>query len=266
MRRREPSPDRLSRDGVQTICDRLVNEVGGYLRNVIREPAVTCAVCVGPVVPPYVKCHRCHTDWGRFGDQLADLVVPVCYGIKGTQSGHLMWMYKHPTAPVRRNRTLLTMLLLAALGLHERCIQGVLGHPIDAWAVVPSTRGRQGEHPLRVVARGARFSCPEIGLSINPSSEADDRATASDRFTVDDPSLVDAKNVLLIDDTWASGAHSQSAAMACKEAGAGTVTILVLARWLNPHEGPVTAAFTAAKVSGPYDPYLCPVPGQPCSI
>lgn len=34
---------RLSSIGRRTVRERLVAEVGGYLRNVVREPRVTCA-------------------------------------------------------------------------------------------------------------------------------------------------------------------------------------------------------------------------------
>lgn len=35
---------RLSSIGRRTVRERLVAEVGGYLRNVVREPRVTCDV------------------------------------------------------------------------------------------------------------------------------------------------------------------------------------------------------------------------------
>lgn len=42
-----------------------------------------------------------------------------------------------------------------------------------------------------------------------------------------------SSHVLLIDDTWTSGGHSQSAALALRYAGAEYITLLVLARWLS---------------------------------
>lgn len=114
---------RLSAAGCRTVRERLVAEVGGYLRNVVREPRVTCAVCATPIKPVFDLCLRCRRDQQEFGDALADLVVPVCYAIRGRQSGYLMHSYKDLEAPVRHNQTLLSMLLLAALGLHGRCIE-----------------------------------------------------------------------------------------------------------------------------------------------
>jgi hypothetical protein len=203
-------------------------------------------------------------DRTRFGDQLADLVVPICYGIRGAQSGHLMWMYKHPTAPVRRNRTLLAMLLVAALAVHERCIEHRLDRAIGAWATVPSTCGRDGEHPLHRLARTARLSYPEIGLSTDSRADADQRATRVDRFVVHDQDTARGRHVLLVDDTWATGARSQSAALALKHAGADMVTTLVLARWLNPYDHAPTAEFVHSRLVRDYDPLVCPVSGGSC--
>jgi hypothetical protein len=95
---------RLSAAGRRTIRERLVAEVGGYLRNVVREAHVTCAVCVTPIKPAFDLCLRCWRDQQEFGDDLADLVVCVCYGIRGRQSGYLMHSYKDLEAPARHNQ------------------------------------------------------------------------------------------------------------------------------------------------------------------
>jgi hypothetical protein len=123
---------RLSDTGRRTIRERLVAEVGGYLRNVVREPRVTRAVCATPIKPAFDLCLRCWRDQQEFGASLADLVVTVCYGIRVRQSGHLMHSYKDLEAPARHNQTLLSVLLLAALDLHGGCIEHRLGHNIDA--------------------------------------------------------------------------------------------------------------------------------------
>lgn len=93
---------------------------------------------------------------------------PLCYGIRGRQSGHLMHSYKDLEAPARHNQTLLSVLLLAVLDLHGGCIEHRLGHDVDAWAFVPSVRAdRTGEHPLHVVAKWAGLTLPEIGLPVS---------------------------------------------------------------------------------------------------
>jgi hypoxanthine phosphoribosyltransferase len=40
--------------------------------------------------------------------------------------------------------------------------------------------------------------------------------------------------VLIVDDTWTTGAHAQSASAALKAAGASGTAILTLGRWITP--------------------------------
>jgi hypothetical protein len=73
--------------------------------------------------------------------------------------------------------------------------------------------------------------------------------------------------VLLLDDTWASGGHAQSAAMALRSAGAVRISVLAVARWLSDDSGR-TRAFLRAIRGRDYDLSLCPwtsgrCPGAP---
>ncbi|HEX5348483.1 MAG TPA: hypothetical protein VFW64_15485 [Pseudonocardiaceae bacterium] len=191
---------RLFAAGRRTIRERLVAEAGGYLRNVVRETHVTCAVCATPIKPTFDLCLRCRRDQQEFGDDLADVVVPLCYGIRGRQSGYLMHSYKDLEAPVRHNQTLLSMLLLAALECHGGCIEHRLGSDVDAWAFVPSVRtDRTGDHPLHVVAKQARVALPEIELMARERPDPTQRTTSVDRFTLAANTYVRDRHVLLIE-------------------------------------------------------------------
>lgn len=250
---------RLSPAGRMTIRDRLVAEVGGYLRNVVREPHVTCAVCATPIKPAFDLCLRCWRDQQEFGDNLADLVVPIWYGIRGRQSGYLMHSYKDLEAPAKHNKTLLSVLLLAALDFHGSCIERQLGHDVDAWAFVPSLRtDRTGEHPLHVVVKRAGLTLPEVELLTNERADPGQRVTSADRFALAANSHVRGRHVLLIEDTWTSGGNAQSAALTLRREGAASVTIVALARWLKPDESP-TGEFVASRLIGDYDPLMCPL-------
>jgi glutamine phosphoribosylpyrophosphate amidotransferase len=63
-------------------------------------------------------------------------------------------------------------------------------------------------------------------------------------------------DVLLIDDSWVSGASAQSAAAALKLAGARRVAIVVLGRHLDP-ASPRAGQLVAQLRPGPYDPSKC---------
>jgi predicted amidophosphoribosyltransferase len=255
---------RLSDTGRRTIRERLVAEVGGYLRNVVREPRVTCAVCATPIKPAFDLCLRCWRDQQEFGARLADLVVTVCYGIRGRQSGYLMHSYKDLEAPARHNQTLLSVLLLAALDLHGGCIEHRLGHDIDAWAFVPSVRtDRTCEHPLHVVAKRAGVSLSEIELFTVERAAPEQRVTSADRFALAANSHVRGRHILLIEDTWTSGGNAQSAALTLRRGEVASVTILALARWLKPEEPPA-GAFVMSRLTEDYDPLICPVNDPHC--
>ncbi|MGH3623852.1 MAG: ComF family protein [Sciscionella sp.] len=145
-------------------------------------------------------------------------------------------------------------MFLAAIALHGSCVEQRLGENIDVWASVPSTRAdRAGEHPLRILVRQANLEHPEIELAASTSFDGNPRATGRGRFTVNQPDTVTGRHVLLIEDTWTTGSHCQSAALALRQAGAVSVTAVVLARWLNP-EHPPTAEFIKSHLVDDYNP------------
>ena len=70
-------------------------------------------------------------------------------------------------------------------------------------------------------------------MSLRPRPGGDPWARSLDpgRFRAAQP--VTGAEVLLLDDTWASGASAQSAAAALKQAGAGSVAVVVIGRHVN---------------------------------
>lgn len=72
-------------------------------------------------------------------------------------------------------------------------------------------------------------------------------------------------HVMVIDDTWASGGHAQSVAMALKHAGAAKVSILAIARWLDLR-GRTKRTHNDHISNRPYDPAICPWTGAKCPL
>lgn len=103
----------------------------------------------------------------------------------------------------------------------------------DLITSVPSTSGRPA-HPLRsVVAEVVSGTADRYGdLLAIARTDLEQRAQAADRFRATRP-LAGAR-VLVIDDTWTTGAHAQSASAALKAAGAPTVAVVAIGRWFNP--------------------------------
>src|ERR1700739_1870288 len=73
----------------------LVQAAGGYLRNLIREPKITCRVCAA-AVDRFGRCWRC--EQARRIAGVADVVAPLTSAIADTPSAALVRDYKTPPA------------------------------------------------------------------------------------------------------------------------------------------------------------------------
>lgn len=233
---------------------------GGFLRNPIRDPALTCRVCTAPV-DGFDRCWRCQRD-GLLGG-LADQVVPLTYAIAGTASATLLRDYKnHPVRRVRdQHCAIVNRLVWLAITCHERCLAAAVGLPVSVRVVVPSLTSRPGVHPLADIA-GALNAVDDAVLL--PAWEASsDRMVCTGKFGVQPAGAVAGRHVLVLDDVWTTGSTAQSSALTLRTAGAGAVSVMVVGRWLNPAYRP-TADFIATRVSGAFDPDRCPVTGGRC--
>jgi hypothetical protein len=219
-------------------------------------PAAGCIVCRGPARSGYARCYQCEAHAMHGHGLLADAVVPVSYAVKGTPFAEDLWRYKSSasaSASASAGRSLLAV-LLAFLDDHAGCVWRRAAMPApDRLAVVPSGVGRPGSHPLLALA-WPHVSLPLWPLAIRPGRQG--RDLDLHRFQAGAGPL--GCGVLLLDDTWVSGASAQSAAAALKLAGAGRVALVVLGRHVNPAD-PHAARFAAGLASGPYDPAACAV-------
>ncbi len=227
----------------------------------VAPPAgqASCVVCRGPVRPGYARCYQCGLH--RRGAAasagpglLADAVVPICYAVKGTDYAAALWRYKSWAAPSAAAQAVLGALLLAFLNDHGGCVWRCAGMSSpDLLAVVPTGTGRPGPHPLlRLVSPYLRL--PLIPLAIRPGEQGRDLRVG--RFVAGHPAA--GASVLLLDDSWVSGASAQSAAASLKLAGARRVATVLLGRHVNPAD-PGAGSFAARLTVRPYDPSSCAV-------
>jgi hypothetical protein len=228
------------------------------------SPAADCEVCRGPVRPGFARCYQCDRHALLGPALLADAVVPISYAIKGTPFADHLWRYKSvpvpsSSAPTSASaRASVLALLLAFLTDHGPCVwQRASMPPPDRLAVVPTGAGRPGPHPLlRLVSPYLRL--PGCSLVLCPGRQGRDLDLG--RFQVQ--ARPAGASVLLLDDTWVSGASAQSAAAALKLAGARHVAVIVLGRHVNPDDAasaPLLASLAAAR----YDPSACAVHPPP---
>ncbi|WP_253813535.1 phosphoribosyltransferase [Nocardia amikacinitolerans] len=176
------------------------------------------------------------------------------------QSAHEMRAYKDVPL-VERCRQNLRLVVKAAVALHRSCFAQHAGSHWDAITFVSSIQRTGRTHPLAELVDDILQAHPNTALFfLQPGPNVDaGRQLVSDRFVVDevDHDFVVDRHVLILDDTWVSGASAQGAAIAVKRAGAREVTVLCIARWLRwdwpPHK-PFLESLTV-----PYDPLACPV-------
>lgn len=229
---------------------------GGYLRNPVRQDRVTCATCVTPV-DGFDRCFTCNSHRTHSG--LGDAVAFLTYAVAGKESGYVMRGYK-ARPPVAEHRMMVGLLLILALHEHTQCIATLLRHPVSHWAIVPSLPTRSAEHPLRSLVRG-HAQGTEIMLGAAAQCE---RPRDVDPAHYSCPEALPARShVMVIDDTWTSGGHAQSAALALRKAGAAKVSVLVVARWLRA-EFANSKQFIDQLADQDYEPGICPWTGGSC--
>ncbi|GAA1789889.1 phosphoribosyltransferase [Actinomadura chokoriensis] len=244
--------DRATENHLRTA---LVTSAGGFLRNPVRRPRTTCAVCTTPIDDRYSFCYVCKRH--RLHKGTADIVAPMIYAVPQQQSGYVMRGYK-ARPPVGAHLRLVTMLTLFTLSRHGACAGTGAGIGLTHWAAVPSLPAKPGEHPLHRIVRGSAPGT-EVRLAAAPRT-SDPRALDAAHFTAD-ARLPRGSHVLLLDDTWTSGGHAQSAALSLREAGASTISVLVVARWIKPEFGN-NAKFLDGLPD--FDPDICPWTGDAC--
>lgn len=230
------------------------------LCRVVREPLRTCRTCATPV-DGFDMCWRCRQHQRIAG--VANVVAPLIYAIPGTDSAALVRNNKNHPRRIERDRCAraIGVLLSRAVSMHEHCFGAMAGISVSRRAVVPSLTSRPGIHPLLGIA-GDR-GLVEEPILVAALDALCDRVVAADKFVAPSPPSVAGRHVLVIDDVWTTGSNAQSAAVTLHRAGAAAVSVLVVARWLDPRNT-VTARFIRDRPLPSYDPAVCPVTGSRC--
>jgi len=228
--------------------DRLRSQADGQAPLLSAPPPATaglCECCRRPVRPGQAHCYRCDKYRECLPGLLPDVVVPIAYAAKGGHHATNLWRYKSDGRGSGTARAELRALLLVFLRDHGPCVWRRAGVPGPSHvAVVPSGRGRPGTHPLEAMA-APYLTLPWVRLSADGGLAGLDPDPG--RFRTE---RVAGASVLLLDDTWTSGASATGAAAALRLAGARSVAVVVLGRHLD-----------AAAVTVPYRAQLCAVHG-----
>jgi predicted amidophosphoribosyltransferase len=215
-----------------------VAELSGAYENFLLNPrpgAGICRRCFTFVDPGYSTCYPC-----RQMSQMLESYVPISYSIAHGQLHRALAGYKRAGGSTARRLQLgLGAVLWRFLVDHEPCLATAAGAPaFDLVTTVPSgDRQRDRVHPL-----------PEIvGEIVAPTRDRYERVLARSTKSVAERAFdrekcsvsrrLDDACVLLIDDTWTTGASAQSAAAALLDAGAAVVAAVTIGRHVNPEWG-----------------------------
>lgn len=202
---------------------------GNFMLGPRPGPGV-CEVCFD-----LTQGHR-RCFWCAHADSPLDVVAPVSYSVAHEQLHHALAGYKRPPEVVaRRFEVELAAVLWRYLSAHEGCITRAVGTDgFDLVTTVPSsTRERDRTHPLHRIV--GELTGPTRGrhkrLLRRSTARVEPREFSTTKFeAIHDLS---GATVLLIDDTWTTGANARSAAAAMKAAGARTVAAVAIGRHLH---------------------------------
>ncbi|MGI8428225.1 MAG: phosphoribosyltransferase family protein [Solirubrobacteraceae bacterium] len=189
-----------------------------------------CEGCFDLTAGPQ-RCYRCAR-----AHRGLDAVAPISYSVAQEQLHHALAGYKRPPSEVaRRFEVELAAVLWRYLDMHEQCVARAAG--TDAFELVTtvpsSTRERDAAHPLHRI----------VGELAGPTRDRHERLLRRSKHSVEARTFsvekfhatrdLAGRSVLLIDDTWTTGATARSAAAALEAAGAGPVAAVVIGRHLN---------------------------------
>lgn len=210
-----------------------VRELSALYENFMLSPRAGTGVCVRcfNLTAGYDHCYACARQ-----PNALDVVAPISYSVAHEQLHHSLASYKRVAGSAGRRLALqLAAVLWRYLTTHERCVAraaGVQGFPVVT-AVPSGDLARDEAHLLRWM----------VGQVVGPTRERHERLLRRSELDVAPRAFawekykplrqLSGEPVLLIDDTWTTGANAQSAAAALKGAGAGVVAAVVIGRHLN---------------------------------
>ncbi len=208
----------------------------GHILPVLPEGDGICPVCHGPLLSGTSCCYQCREARSRL-TATAAVVGFIALAVKDEQLATDLWVYKNSWSYEARLRPQLGLaaVLWRWLSLHESCLARASG--VDRFPVVttvPSAVHRY-PHPLTTIIRDKVGATSDryVELLEPSNSTYDEREISSTRYVATHTNSGNPEPVLIIDDTFTSGAHIQSASACLSEAGYGPIAALCIGRHFN---------------------------------
>lgn len=187
----------------------------------------------------------------RLGSLAPVVPVAVC-AVPGPLHTMLRSYKDAPDARCRQRLTgQLGAILAGFVDEHRRCLEGLGATPLTRSALVPPRPGRAPPWPMSAVAEPSlEAGLPPVmaALEWRVDAATSHLVASSDAFTVRQEArrTLRGRGVVLLDDSYTTGATAQSAALRLRAAGAAAVVVLVLGRVVRPHASPAQRAYWEA--------------------
>jgi hypothetical protein len=189
-----------------------------------------CPTCFN-LIGAYDHCFACARQ-----EAVLSALLPISYSVGHEQLHGALAGYKRIGGPGSRVLGIeLATVLWRFLERHEDCLARAAGVPrFEVVATVPSSDPVRDEaHPLRWIVGELCAPTRERyqRLLYRSAAETSEREFSPTKYLTNRD--LRGEHVLLIDDTWTTGASSQSAAAALRAAGSGTVAAVAIGRHVN---------------------------------
>lgn len=195
-----------------------------------RHGPGVCATCFN-LTDGYDQCFACARN-----EPVLSAVLPISYSVAHEQLHTALAGYKRLDHPTQRVLGIeLSAVLWRFLERHERCLAEAAGRDsFELVTTVPSgDSSRDEDHPLRWLV--GQLAAPTRRryerLLYRSARKLQPREFCPDKYLAARP--LSGEAVLLVDDTWTTGASAQSAAAALLAAGAGAVGAVAIGRHIN---------------------------------
>lgn len=223
-----------------------IERMGSYARGVIYHSKFghVCPVCAGPKKTEYELCIACAGEAQQAfalrmdGVALADIVRFGHYAYKGEQMYRVMQGYKNADDPsASEYQKDIKYIAADALTVHYPCIAKIAGGMPTAWATIPSTRSSPNYGKPHILTKlvtpfMARKGIQKLQLQANAEkthNHIDPRVFS----LATESQQPDFAHVLLIEDSWTTGATVQSAAAMLRLRGAAYITVYCMSRIID---------------------------------
>lgn len=199
-----------------------------------------CRICRGPARDGSEFCWCCRRVCAALGETPRSMppVLPMLAFRPGDVWSVTLRRYKDaPVIAARRHfARLLTEEAERFLTVHVGCLEKQTGG-FDSYCVVPTSRPQAralSRHPLEAVLTGVSTLASSEVVRMAPVEAARHLRPNVDAFVPVECSRVSERRVLLVDDSWVTGARALSAVMALRAARATVAGVVVIGRSVDP--------------------------------